>query len=95
MNRSDSFGKIRSNYQTIHRIHKFNGAQTTKSRLDRLLLQRFAGLHLSKSAPGISFSMRKTAVEFEETFAILQFCVRAIRTLMPVQPRSDVFSPPL
>ena len=38
----------------IHRIH--NGAQTTKSRLDRLLLLCFAGLHLSKAAPRISFS---------------------------------------
>ena len=36
----------------IHRIHY--GAQTTKSRLDRLLLiLSFAGLRLSKAAPGI------------------------------------------
>ena len=77
----------------IHRIH--NGAQTTKSRLDRLLLLSFAGLRLSKAAPGVSFSVRTTAVEFEEAFAILQFCIRAIRTPMLVQPRSDVCSPPL
>ena len=55
--------------QVIHRIH--NGAQATKLRLDRLLLS-FAGLRLSKAAPGISFSVRTTAVEFEEAFAILQ-----------------------
>ena len=54
--------------QVIHRIH--NGAQATKLRLDRLL--SFAGLRLSKAAPGISFSVRTTAVEFEEAFAILQ-----------------------
>ena len=38
-------------YISIHRIH--NGAKTTKSRLDRLLLLTFAGLHLSKAAPGM------------------------------------------
>ena len=64
----------------IHRIH--NGAQTTKSRLDRLLLLSFAGLHLSKAATGVSFSVRTTAVEFKVAFTILQFCIRAIKTLM-------------
>ena len=45
----------------IHRIH--NGARTTKSRLDRLLLLSFAALHLSKAATGVSFSVRTTAVD--------------------------------
>ena len=58
-------------YRLIHRIH--NGAQTTKSRLRSLLLS-FAGLYLSK-APGILFSVRTTAVEFEVVFAILQFYI--------------------
>ena len=57
----------------IYRIH--NGAQTTKSRLDRLLLS-FAGLRLSTAVPGMSFSVRTTAVEF----TILHFCIRDIRT---------------
>ena len=39
-------------------------------------------------------SVRTTDVEFEVAFAILQFCVRALKTFMIVQPRSDVFSPP-
>ena len=68
----------------IHRIH--NGAQTTKSRPGRLLLLSFEGWRLSKAAPGMSFSVRTTAVEFglEVAFAILQFCIKAIRTLVVV-----------
>ena len=42
----------------------------------------------------MSFSVGATDVEFEVAFAILQFCIRALRTFMTVQPRSDVFSPP-
>ena len=44
---------------------------------------------------GMSLSARTTAVEFEVAFAILQFCIRAIRKVMAVQPRSDIFRPPL
>ena len=58
----------------IHHIH--NGAQATKSKLDRLLLLSLAGLRLSKAAPGISFSVTTAAVVFEEAFAILQFCTK-------------------
>ena len=42
----------------------------------------------------MSLSVRTLDVEFEEAFAILQFCIRDLRTFMTVQPRSDVFSPP-
>ena len=49
--------------------------QTTKSRLDRLRLLCFAGLHLSKAAPRISFSVRTIAVELEVAFAILDLAV--------------------
>ena len=40
------------------------------------------------------FSVRTTDVEFEVAFAILQFCIMALRTFMTDQPQSDVFSPP-
>ena len=46
------------------------GTQTSKSRLDKLLLSRLAGLRLSKPTPGMSFSMRTTAEEFVAAFAI-------------------------
>ena len=60
--------------------------KTTKSRLDRLLLLSFASLRLSKQLlHGISFSVRTKDVEFEIAFAILQFCIRALRTFMTVQ----------
>ena len=53
----------------MHRIH--NGTQTTKWRLDRLLLLSFTGLRLSKADSGMSFSVKTTAAEFEVAFAIL------------------------
>ena len=60
--------------------------KTTKSRLDRLLPLSFASLRLSKQpSPGMSFSVRTTDVEFEVAFAILQFCIWALRTFMTVQ----------
>ena len=34
----------------------------------------------------MSFSVRTTDIEFEVAFAILQFCIRALRTFMTVQP---------
>ena len=76
-------------FQHIHvcvLYHIHNGAQTTKSRLDRLLFPSFAGLQVSKATPGMSFSVRTMAVEFEVAFVILQFCIRAIRIIMVVQP---------
>ena len=76
----------------IHCFH--NDTQNTNLRLDWLLLLSFAGLCLSKAAPGMSFSVRTTAVEFEIAFTILQFRIRVIRMLTAVQPRSDVFSLP-
>ena len=42
----------------------------------------------------MSFSVRTTDVEFDVAFAILQFCIRALRTFMTVQPdlRSSVWT---
>ena len=80
----------------LYTVFIMHGAQNTNSRLDRLPLLSFVSLRLSKAAPGMSFSVRTTAaVEFGIVFSILQFCMWVIRMLMVVQPRSDVFSPPL
>ena len=67
--------------------------KTTKSRLDRLLLLSFASLRLSKQLLGCHFQREQQYVEFEVAFAILQFCIKALKTFMTVQLRSDVFSP--
>ena len=68
----------------IHRIH--NGAKNHQVEAGQASSFKFASLRLSKQLlHGMSFSVRTTDVKFEVAFAILQFCIRALRAFMTVQ----------
>ena len=69
-------------YKGIHRIH--NGAQNHQVEAGQASSFEFYKFASFQAAPGMSFSVRTTDVEFEVAFAILQLYLRALRTFMTV-----------